>query len=99
MAMSKKITLYDEVKGYGSQKVTDTTNRKTVWCEEEEVSVKNTFAAMSANINLSKQVVVWKKEYNGQAYAEISGKAYKVVSVHISRDSAFKLLLLLERRS
>ena len=99
MAMTKKITLYDEKKPLGSKATPDIVNRKTIWCEEEEVSVKNTFAAMSANITISKQVVVWKKEYEGQAYATMQGRKYKIISVHTSHNSAFKLLLFLERRN
>lgn len=99
MAMSKKITIYDEKKGYGANAQTGIANSKTIWCSEEEVSVRNSFYALSAGITVSKQVVIWKREYDGQSYAEVSGAKYKIVSVHNSRDSALKLLVMLERRN
>lgn len=96
MAFSKKITLYDEERGYGVSTKAVQVNRKTVWCSIENVGTLTSVSAMAANVKLTSQVEMWAREYGGQQYAEFGGIKYKVESSN-KTGSALVVKLLLSR--
>jgi len=94
MAFSKKITIFDENKGYGANPQTERINEKTVWCKFERSGMNSTFKAMAAGVEVSYQVMMWAGEYSNQQYAVIGGEKYKIISANKTGNERIIRLML-----
>ena len=78
MTFDKKIALYNLQKGYGSNPQPIRIDEKIVWCSVDTIGAANAINAMSAGLKLSRQVEMWAREYDGEGFATLGGKDYKV---------------------
>jgi SPP1 family predicted phage head-tail adaptor len=94
MAFNKKITLQTLKQKTGSAGGYDITASANVWCEFNDIGSIIAFKALSAGITVTKQAIMWRKEFNGYTHAIVDGKQYKIEqTVRADNDLHIKLLL------
>ena len=96
MTLSKKITLYNLQQGYGSNPQPIKVDSKTVWCKVTNIGAINAANYLSVGVTLTKQIEMWESEYNGEAYATIDGKDYKI-EMPVQAKNSLRIKLLLSR--
>ena len=96
MTFNKKIKLQTLKKKTGSAGGYDIIASADAWCEFTDIGSTIIFQALSAGITVTKQAIMWRKEFKSYTHAIIDGVQYKIEQT-ARADSDLHIKLVLSR--
>lgn len=95
-AFNKKITLLrlKAKTGHGGDSTEEA--RAAVWANVSEPGVTTKMTALSAGVDISYSVIMWRREFRDYTHAELENKRYRITETG-GTNNPLTIRLLLER--